>query len=105
MQESIGVSTIGRLSKVVSDSKVNCIFEPYIEDYVFCYNENEIDQCEIRGQKYFDVSKIHIQFEDSVVNGGTLNSAYNLIKNLVYEYTKYYDLMFKSSKDIMKLLH
>ena len=29
LQESIGVSTIGRMSKIVSDSKVNCIFEPY----------------------------------------------------------------------------
>ena len=87
LQESIGVSTIGRLSKIVSDSKVNCIFEPYIEDYVFCYNENEKDQCKIRGQKYLDVS--NMSFEDNVVNGGTLNSAYNLIKNLVYEYTNY----------------
>ena len=87
LQESIGVSTIGRLSKIVSDSKVNCIFEPYIEDYVFCYNENERRQCDKRGQKYFDVS--NMSFEDNVVNGGTLNSAYNLIKNLVYEYTNY----------------
>ena len=86
LQESIGVSTIGRLSKIVSDSKVNCIFEPYIEDYVFCYNDNEVNQCKTRGQKYLKVSK---SFEDNVVNGGTLNSAYNLIKNLVYEYTNY----------------
>ncbi len=87
LQESIGVSTIGRLSKVVSDSKVNCIFEPTIEDYVFCYDANEIENCKIRGQKYLDVS--NTSFEDNVINGGTLNSAYNLIKNLLYEYTNY----------------
>lgn len=96
LQESIGVSTIGRLSKIVSDSKINCIFEPTIEDYVFCYTDKEIEDCKKRGQKYLDVSKVTITenkkvktFSDNVVNGGTLNSAYNLIKNLLYEYTNY----------------
>ena len=86
---SISVSNVGRLSKVVSDDKINCIFEPIIEDYVFCYSANEVKWCQTRGQQYLDVSTKSDLIENNTILGGTLNSAYNLMKDLIYEYTNY----------------
>ena len=91
---NISVSTIGRMTKVVSDDKVNCIFEPIIEDYVFCYTAEEIKWCQDRGQKYLNVSSLLDKDKNNLIEintilGGTLNSAYNLMKDLIYEYTNY----------------
>ena len=86
---SISISNVGRLSKVVSDDKINCIFEPIIEDYVFCYSANEVKWCQTRGQQYLDVSTKSDLIENNTILGGTLNSAYNLMKDLIYEYTNY----------------
>lgn len=91
---NISVSTIGRMTKVVSDDKVNCIFEPIIEDYVFCYTVEEIKWCQDRGQKYLNVSSLLDKDKNNLIEintilGGTLNSAYNLMKDLIYEYTNY----------------
>lgn len=91
---NISVSTIGRMTKVVSDDKVNCIFEPIIEDYIFCYTAEEIKWCQDRGQKYLNVSSLLDKNKNNLIEintilGGTLNSAYNLMKDLIYEYTNY----------------
>ena len=83
------------MTKVVSDDKINCIFEPIIEDYVFCYTAEEIKWCQDRGQKYLNVSSLldkdknHLIKINTTILGGTLNSAYNLMKDLIYEYTNY----------------
>lgn len=90
---SINISDIGRLTKVVSDDTINCIFEPIIEDYVFCYTAEEVVLCEERGQPYINVSSLRQDGENAIeantISGGTLNSAYNLMKDLIYEYTNY----------------
>ena len=91
---NISVSAIGRMTKVVSDDKINCIFEPIIEDYVFCYTAEEIKWCQDRGQKYLNVSSLLDKDKNNLIEintilGGTLNSAYNLMKDLIYEYTNY----------------
>ena len=91
---NISVSAIGRMTKVVSDDKIDCIFEHIIEDYVFCYTAEEIKWCQDRGQKYLNVSSLLDKDKNNLIEintilGGTLNSAYNLMKDLIYEYTNY----------------
>lgn len=85
------VQNIGRRSKVIVDDKINCVFEPAVPDLVLIEigGENQrdlINECMQRGQEYVQVpSDIY-----SLINlGGTFNSAFNMIKDLLYQYTNY----------------
>lgn len=87
------VDKIGRRTIVINDNNINCIFEPEIPDYILIEvtgNAEEMEQkrkeCRERGQKY-------IQVESSIfsllVGGGNYNSAYNRVRELLYQYTSY----------------
>lgn len=87
------VDKIGRRTIVINDNDINCIFEPEIPDYILIEvtgNAEEMEQkrkeCRERGQKY-------IQVESSIfsllVGGGNYNSAYNRVRELLYQYTSY----------------
>ena len=86
------VSNIGRRTKVVNDNKVNCIFEPDIPDFILIEIGNteetkkKREECEKRGQKY-------IQVDSSIYSmlsiGGTLRSAYDVVRDLLYQHTSY----------------
>ena len=85
------VQNIGRRTHVVNDDSVNCIFEPNIPDYVLIEigqpdTEDRRRECEERNQRY-------IQVESSIykllVGGGTANSAYQVVRQLLHEYTSY----------------
>lgn len=85
------IQNIGRRTKTITDDNVNCLFEPEIPDLILL-NIGDKDianlraECEAKGQNY-------IQMEESMFNlitgGGNFNSAYNMIKDLLYEYTSY----------------
>lgn len=87
------VDRIGRRTIVVNDNDINCIFEPEIPDYILIEvtgdaeeMEKKREECRQRGQKY-------IQVESSIfsllVGGGNYNSAYNRVRELLYQYTSY----------------
>lgn len=86
------IKNIGSRQKVIVDSKINCVFEPDIPDIVFIKinggEEQEAlrQECETTGQQYIQVSS---QIYDLITLGGTHNSAYNAIKDLLYQYTQY----------------
>lgn len=85
------ISNIGRRSQIITDSKVNCVFEPDIPDFILIEKGKEDTdtkrkECETKGQNY-------VQMDSSIFNllttGGSKNSAYNYVRELLYQYTSY----------------
>lgn len=87
----ISISNIGRRTKVVNDDKINCVFEPEIPDLVLLNqgveNIAELRQeCENKGQDYIQLSQ---NLFSMITGGGKFNSAYNMVRELLYQYTSY----------------
>lgn len=85
------ISNIGRRSKVVSDDSINCVFEPEIPDFVLIeLNTEKTEQlrkeCEDQGQDYIQVDS---SIYSMIAGGGKFNSAYNMVRELLYQYTSY----------------
>ena len=88
----LNVKNIGRRTKVLNqDKNVNCIFESWIPDLILIQANGENtkklrNECEDRGQPFNQVnSQIYSAFEI----GGSRYSAYEEIRQLIHEYTKY----------------
>lgn len=89
------VSNIGRRTKVIVDDSINCIFEPEIPDFILIetgVNGGDRDTAALRteaqkkGQQYIQVDP---NIYAMLAIGGTKNSAYEAIKQLLHEYTSY----------------
>lgn len=92
------VDNIGRRTKVLNEgTNVNCIFQAWIPDVVLINSDYSgpdeksapaalREECEKRGQAYYQVSG---QIYDALSMGGTLNSAYEIVRQLIHEYTSY----------------
>lgn len=87
------VENIGRRSIVVSDDKINCIFEPEIPDVVFINQGLEDrekqtlrNECLNKKQAY---SQVPEEIFDGLAQGGAYNSAYNKVRDLLYQHTQY----------------
>ena len=87
------VKNIGRRTIVENNNDINCVFEPEVPDYILIEitgnaeeMEKQREECRTKGQKY-------IQIESTVysllVGGGNYNSAYNRIRELLYQHTSY----------------
>lgn len=88
---AFNISSIGRRTKVVVDDKINCLFEPDIPDYVFIDNTAEnrdemLQECADKGQPFITLNS---DMYTSLIQGGTYNSAFNLIQDLLYQHTGY----------------
>ena len=87
----LSVSNIGRRQKVVVDNDINCIFEPEIPNIIILNNgDPNIGQlrteCEKNGEDFTQVSP---EIYDMIARGGTFNSAYNRVRELLYQSTSY----------------
>lgn len=87
----LNISNIGRRTKVINDDKINCIFEPEIPDLVLLNQSDENiaqlrEECENRGQDYIQLSE---NLFNMITGGGKFNSAYNMVRELLYQYTSY----------------
>ena len=85
------VENIGRRTKVSNDGGVNCIFESVVPDCVLIETgqedtEKRVDECKNKGQNYYLIKPY---LYDLLSNGGLLNSAYEAIKSLLFQYTNY----------------
>lgn len=85
------INTIGRRSLVVSKDEVNCIFENRIPDLVIidknAENKKELeDECADRAQNFTVVESAVYRM---LATGGTQRSAFEEIKNLLFEHTGY----------------
>lgn len=83
------VESIGRRTKVISSNDINCLFESDIPDFVYILNtsetrEQEIAECIAKGQAYIQVDE---DIYNLMILGGSSNSAYVEIGNLLYQYT------------------
>ena len=88
----LDVNNIGRRTKVLNEgTNVNCVFEEWIPDLVLIERGTKqtnylITQCELRGQPFYLVDA---GIYDAMQIGGTMYSAYEDIRQLIHEYTKY----------------
>lgn len=85
------ISNIGRRSKIIVDDKINCIFEPEIPDFVLIESGAEDadklrEECIQRGQNFLTVDS---EIYNGIIQGGTYNSAFNQIQDLLYQHTGY----------------
>ena len=85
------ISNIGRRTQVINDNNVNCVFAPEIPDFVLIElgqpdTQEKREECIKKGQSY-------IQVESSIFSmltgGGNFKSAYDVIRELLNEYTSY----------------
>ena len=85
------VNNIGRRTTVLNDDSVNCIFESDVPDCILIETgkddtEKLKDECNKKGQTFY-------QIPSSIFNllsaGGQQNSAFESIKNLLFQYTNY----------------
>lgn len=86
------IPSISARSKVWSDDAVNCIFEKTIPDVVLIeagkgqITQEERNYCEKQGDSYYQVpSSIY----NALAGGGYQNSAFNAIRDILYQYTNY----------------
>lgn len=88
---NFSVNNIGRRQKVIVDNSINCIFEPSIEDIVLIEigkksTATRIQECKDNQQNYVQVpSNIY----NALAIGGNFNSAYDAVRDLLYQYTSY----------------
>jgi hypothetical protein len=87
----LSVSNIGRRTKVLNDDDVNCLFAPEIPDLVLINlgDENVAalrQECEEQGQEYIQIPENTFSL---ITGGGSANSAFDAIKDLLYQYTSY----------------
>lgn len=86
------VSAIGRRSIVINDNDINCIFEPDTAEYPVIIENGQFDtqsrreECQKKGQSFTQVDTSVFKM---LATGGTKNSAYNRVKELLYQYTSY----------------
>ena len=85
------VSNIGRRSLVESSDSFNCVFEPDVPDFVLIESgqadtAKKRQECEDKGQPYIQVSS---NIYNMLSLGGSSNSCFVEIKNLLYNHTKY----------------
>lgn len=87
----LSVYNIGRRSMIIDNKDINCLFENDINDCIIIKlgdydTETKVQECMDRNQPY---SQVEAAVYDSMVTGGSANSAYNLIRDLLYQYTSY----------------
>jgi hypothetical protein len=87
----LSISNIGRRTKVLNDDSVNCLFSPEIPNLVLINlgDDNVKEQrqeCENQGQEYIQVPETIFSM---IAGGGSFNSAFDAIKDLLYQYTSY----------------
>lgn len=88
---AFSVDNIGRRTLVITDNTVNCIFEPYIPDVVLIESGQE-DTGEQRNEainRNLRFCQVDSTLYSQLTTGGTHNSAYEVVKDLLYQYTSY----------------
>ena len=87
----LSISNIGRRQKVIVDDKINCIFEPEIPNLILLNTGDENieelrKECELKGEDFVQMDAAMFKM---VAGGGNFNSAYNLVRELLYQSTSY----------------
>lgn len=90
----LSVNNIGRRTQVINaDKNVNCVFQAWIPDLILInlglnYKEKEKlrEECQKRGQPFYQMDQV---LYDTTDMGGSRYSAYEEIRQVFHQYTKY----------------
>lgn len=87
----ISIGNIGRRTQSKEMSEINCVFEPEPEDLIFIEagqddTETRRNECIARNQDYTQVGP---EIYDNLAVGGVSNSAYNEVRNMLYQGSSY----------------
>ena len=89
----LSISNIGKRSKIVVDEDINCIFEREIPNLVMIDASQDSaivteqrEEAQRKGQDYIQVTGAIYHL---LATGGTQNSAFGRVKELIYQYTSY----------------
>lgn len=89
----LSISNIGKRSKIVVDEDINCIFEREIPNLVMidASQDSSIvteqrEEAQRKGQDYIQVTGA---IYNLLATGGAQNSAFERVKELIYQYTSY----------------
>ena len=89
----LSISSIGKRSKIVVDEDINCIFEREIPNLVMIDASQDSaivteqrEEAQRKGQDYIQVTGA---IYNLLATGGTQNSAFERVKELIYQYTSY----------------
>jgi hypothetical protein len=99
------ISNIGRREVVIVDDKINCVFEPEIPNLILL-NTDDIDihkhrqECIANGEEYIQLKP---EMFNLLAGGGSFNSAYNLVRELLYQSTSYNECISVTSIPIYHL--
>lgn len=82
------IKKVGRRPIVESNDKINCVFEPEVEDVIIIQegDEEALEECKNKGDKYITVSE---EIMESLNVGGLNNSAYAAVRELLYQHISY----------------
>lgn len=85
------VNAIGRRTKAINDNKINSLYNEDVPDVIFLTeeemkNEKLLNYYNNIGQKYFQISD---NFEKQFVTSSTGSSAFDKIRELLYQYLVY----------------
>ena len=85
------VSNVGRRTKVITDDSINCLFEPEIPNYILINNTDEnydtlLAECQAKGEDFIQLDE---NLYNMITGGGSFNSAYNMVRDLLYQHTNY----------------
>jgi hypothetical protein len=101
----LSITNIGRRTKVINDDSINCMFEPEIPDLVLLNIDDDNiaedrTECVNKGQNYMQIDG---NLFSMLASGGNSNSAYELVRELLYQYTSYNESISISSIPIFYL--
>ena len=89
----LSISNIGKRSKIVVDEDINCIFEREIPNLVMIDASQDSaivteqrEEAQRKGQDYIQVTGA---IYNLLATGGSQNSAFERVKELIYQYTSY----------------
>lgn len=89
----LSIPNIGKRSKIVVDEDINCIFEREIPNLVMIDASQDSaivteqrEEAQRKGQDYIQVTGA---IYNLLATGGTQNSAFERVKELIYQYTSY----------------
>lgn len=90
---AFGVDVIGRRSYAKTDSNCNCVFEPTIPDIIILSAGDAEEIINARIKQMHDLGLAVTQVDPSIYNalatGGTYNSCYEHIRQILSDYTNY----------------
>lgn len=87
------IQNIGRRTLVLNDKSINCLFEPEIPNVVFINGSEDKEKAEQDRNNYYAKGENWTQVSGEVYEhlaiGGSLNSAFVAVRDLLYQRTNY----------------